>query len=105
MPLRRAGAPRQSPTPGASDRPQPGPRAGVVNFIGAYIPFLGAFIGGAFAVLMVISEGGLGLAAPLTSIGFNLFSELKSSGFFDDDLGDTLEPDELDVQRGSQPET
>lgn len=35
---------------------------GVVNFIGAYIPFLGAFIGGAFAVLMAISEGGIGLA-------------------------------------------
>ena len=131
---------------------------GVVNFIGAYIPLLGAFIGGAFAVLMAISEGGLGLAlgalavvlfvnlvlenvlepkflgsslnlhpivvllstvaggviagmvglilaAPLTSIGFNLFSELKSSGFFDDDPGDTIEPDELDVQQGSQPET
>jgi len=28
---------------------------GVVNFVGAYIPFLGAFIGGAFAVLMAIS--------------------------------------------------
>lgn len=108
---------------------------GVVNFIGAYIPFLGAFIGGAFAVLMAISEGGIGLAlaalavvlftnvvlenvleprflgaslkmhpivvllstvagglvagivglilaAPLTSIGINLFNELKSSGFF-----------------------
>ena len=111
---------------------------GVVNFIGAYIPFLGAFIGGAFAVLMAISEGGIGLAlgalavvlftnlvlenvleprflgaslnlnpivvllstvaggvvagmvglilaAPLTSIGINLFKELKSSGFFGDD--------------------
>jgi predicted PurR-regulated permease PerM len=111
---------------------------GIVNFIGAYIPFFGAFIGGAFAVLMAISEGGIGLAlgalavvlftnlvlenvleprflgatlnlhpivvllstvaggviagmvglilaAPLTSIGINLFGELKSSGFFDDD--------------------
>lgn len=35
---------------------------GIVNFIGAYIPFLGAFIGGAFAVLMALSEGGVGLA-------------------------------------------
>ena len=35
---------------------------GVVNFIGAYIPFLGAFIGGAFAMLMALSEGGLALA-------------------------------------------
>ncbi len=111
---------------------------GVVNFIGAYIPFLGAFIGGAFAVLMAISEGGIGLAfaalavvlfmnlvlenvlepkflgaslslnpmvvllstvgggvvagmvglilgAPLTSIGLNLFRELRASGFFADD--------------------
>lgn len=110
---------------------------GIVNFIGAYIPFLGAFLGGAYAVLMAISEGGLGLAiaafaivlftnlvvenllepkflgaslnlnpivvllstvgggvvagmaglilaAPLTSIGINLYGELKSSGFFDD---------------------
>lgn len=114
---------------------------GVVNFVGAYIPFLGAFIGGAFAVLMAISEGGIGLAlgalavvlftnlalenvlepkflgsslnlnpivvlmstvaggviagmvglilaAPLTSIGINLFNELKSSGFFGDDEPD-----------------
>lgn len=110
---------------------------GVVNFIGAYVPYLGAFVGGAFAVLMALSEGGIGLAlaalavvlianlvvenlleprllgsslqlhpivvllatvaggviagmvglilaAPLTSIGLNLFRELKQSGFFDD---------------------
>lgn len=111
---------------------------GIVNFIGAYIPYLGAFLGGAYAVLMAISEGGLGLAfaalaivlftnlvvenllepkflgaslnlnpivvllstvaggvvagmvglilaAPLTSIGINLYGELKSSGFFESD--------------------
>ncbi|MDH3679907.1 MAG: AI-2E family transporter [Acidimicrobiia bacterium] len=110
---------------------------GVVNVIGAYIPFLGAFIGGGFAVLMALSDGGLGLAvgalavvlftnivlenvleprflgaslqlhpiivllstvaggavagvlglvlaAPLTSIGINLYHELQRSGFFDD---------------------
>ena len=34
----------------------------VVNFLGAYIPYLGAFIGGAFAVLMALGEGGIGLA-------------------------------------------
>ena len=45
---------------------------GVVNFIGAYIPFLGAFIGGAFAVLMALSEGGLGLA--LGALGVVLFT-------------------------------
>lgn len=34
---------------------------GVVNFVGGYIPYLGGFIGGAFAVLLGISEGGIGL--------------------------------------------
>lgn len=34
----------------------------VVNIIGGYIPYLGAFIGGAFAVLMALGEGGIGLA-------------------------------------------
>lgn len=110
---------------------------GLVNFIGAYVPYLGAFVGGAFAVLMALSEGGIGLAlvalavvlvanlvvenvleprflgtslkmhplvvllstvaggvvagmvglilaAPATSIGINLFRELKQSGFFAD---------------------
>lgn len=35
---------------------------GVVNFVGGYIPYFGAFVGGAFAVVLAISEGGLGLA-------------------------------------------
>ena len=35
----------------------------VVNIIGGYIPYLGAFIGGAFAVLMALGEGGVSLAA------------------------------------------
>ena len=35
---------------------------GIVNFIGAFVPYLGAFLGGAFAVLMAISEGGVPLA-------------------------------------------
>jgi len=35
---------------------------GVVNVIGAYIPYIGAFFGGAFAVLMALGEGGVGLA-------------------------------------------
>ena len=117
----------------------------MVNFIGTYIPFLGAFIGGAFAVLMALSEGGIGLAlvalavvlftnavlenvleprflgsslklhpivvllstvagvvaagmvglvlaAPLTSIGINLFNELKASGFFRDGQPDSPDP-------------
>jgi predicted PurR-regulated permease PerM len=36
---------------------------GVVNFLGAYVPYIGGFIGGAFAVLMAVSVGGIGLAA------------------------------------------
>ncbi|MGI9612333.1 MAG: AI-2E family transporter [Acidimicrobiales bacterium] len=120
---------------------------GIVNFIAAYIPFLGAFVGGAFAVLMALSEGGVGLAlgalavvlftnivlenvleprflgaslnlhpivvllstvaggaiagmlglilaAPFTSIGINLYHELRNSGFFDDD-------DDIDAPAGS----
>ncbi len=35
---------------------------GVVNFVGAYIPYIGAFFGGAFAVLMALGDGGVGLA-------------------------------------------
>jgi predicted PurR-regulated permease PerM len=34
---------------------------GVVNFVGGYVPYLGAFVGGAFAVILAISEGGIGL--------------------------------------------
>ena len=120
---------------------------GVVNFAGAYVPYLGAFVGGAFAVLMALSEGGLPLAlgaiavllftnlvlenvlqpklvgsslnlhpvvvlistvvggvaagivglilaAPLTSIGINLFRELQASGFFgnsDDEVESDVE--------------
>ena len=35
---------------------------GVVNFVGAYIPYFGAFIGGAFAVLMALGDGGVNMA-------------------------------------------
>ena len=41
---------------------------GVVNFIGAYIPYIGAFVGGAFAVLMALGEGGIGLALVVLAI-------------------------------------
>lgn len=34
----------------------------VINVLGAYIPYIGGFIGGAFAVLMALSVGGIGLA-------------------------------------------
>ncbi|MFV0309813.1 MAG: AI-2E family transporter [Desertimonas sp.] len=50
---------------------------GVVNVIGAYIPYLGAFVGGAFAVLMGISDGGLsmGIAALVVVLFVNLVLE------------------------------
>ena len=35
----------------------------VVNFIGGYIPYIGAFLGGGLAVIVALGEGGLGLAA------------------------------------------
>ncbi|MGI9641302.1 MAG: AI-2E family transporter [Acidimicrobiia bacterium] len=53
--------------------PLPG-AIGIVNFIGAYIPYLGAFIGGAFAVVLALSEGGVPLA--LWSLGVVLFVNL-----------------------------
>lgn len=46
---------------------------GVVNFIGGYIPYLGGFIGGAFAVLLGISEGGIGLG--LLALAVVLFTQ------------------------------
>jgi predicted PurR-regulated permease PerM len=35
---------------------------GVVNFVGAFVPYLGAVLGGAFAVLMGLAGGGVSLA-------------------------------------------
>ena len=35
----------------------------VVNFIGGYIPYIGAFLGGGLAVIIALSEGGLASAA------------------------------------------
>jgi putative heme transporter len=35
----------------------------VVNFVGGYIPYIGAFLGGGLAVIVALGEGGLGLAA------------------------------------------
>ena len=50
---------------------------GVVNFFCAYIPYLGAFFGGAFAVLMALGEGGLSLALLMLALtlGVNLLLE------------------------------
>ena len=47
---------------------------GVVNVIGAYIPYIGAFIGGAFAVLMALGEGGIGVA--LAAFALVMFAQL-----------------------------
>ena len=35
----------------------------VVNFVGGYIPYIGAFLGGGLAVIIAIGEGGLALGA------------------------------------------
>ena len=35
----------------------------VVNFIGGYIPYIGAFLGGGLAVIIALGNGGLGTAA------------------------------------------
>ena len=35
----------------------------VVNFIGGYIPYIGAFLGGGLAVIIALGDGGLGEAA------------------------------------------
>ena len=40
----------------------------VVNFIGGYIPYIGAFIGGGLAVIVAYGEGGLPLAAAMLLI-------------------------------------
>ena len=34
----------------------------VVNFIGGYIPYIGAFLGGGLAVIVALGDGGLGVA-------------------------------------------
>ena len=35
----------------------------VVNFVGGYIPYIGAFLGGGLAVIIALGDGGLGVAA------------------------------------------
>jgi predicted PurR-regulated permease PerM len=35
----------------------------VVNFVGGYIPYIGAFLGGGLAVIVALGDGGLGTAA------------------------------------------
>jgi len=58
--------------------------------IGAYIPYLGAFIGGAFAVLMGLGEGGIGLA--LIMLGISLAVNLLLENLLEPVLlGDSLD--------------
>ena len=35
----------------------------VVNFVGGYIPYIGAFLGGGLAVIVALGDGGIGKAA------------------------------------------
>ncbi len=52
---------------------------GIVNFFGAYVPYLGGFFGGAFAVLMGLGEGGVGLAVAMLVV--TLFVNLVLENF------------------------
>lgn len=63
---------------------------GVVNFVGGYIPYFGAFVGGAFAVVLALSEGGVVLAVVALAIVLvaqvvleNLLEPRLVSGFVD----------------------
>jgi predicted PurR-regulated permease PerM len=67
----------------------------LVAFVTSYVPYLGAFVAGAFAVLIAYGSGGLAvlltvttatllfgvmgaiLAAPLTSAGVNAYHQLR----------------------------
>ena len=61
----------------------------VVNLIGAYIPYLGAFVGGAFAVLMALGDGGITMA--LIMLGIILAENLLLENLLEPMLlGDTL---------------
>lgn len=63
---------------------------GVVNFIGAYIPYFGAFVGGAFAVLMGLAGGGAGPA--LLALVVVLFVNLVLENLLEPKLvGSTLQ--------------
>jgi predicted PurR-regulated permease PerM len=48
----------------------------VVNFIGGYIPYIGAFLGGGLAVIIALGDGGLGTAGVmLVVLAANLLLE------------------------------
>lgn len=62
---------------------------GVVNFIGAFIPYFGAFVGGAFAVLMGLAGGGA--TAALIALAVVLFVNLVLENLLEPKLvGSTL---------------
>lgn len=63
---------------------------GVVNFIGAYIPYFGAFVGGTFAVLMGLAGGGATMA--LLALVVVLFVNLVLENLLEPKLvGSTLQ--------------
>jgi putative heme transporter len=40
----------------------------VVNFIGGFVPYIGAFIGGGLATLLALADGGIGQALLMLAI-------------------------------------
>lgn len=63
---------------------------GVVNFIGAFIPYFGAFVGGAFAVLMGLAGGGA--SAAILALVVVLFVNLVLENLLEPKLvGSTLQ--------------
>jgi len=40
----------------------------IVNIVGAYVPYIGAFVGGAFAFVLALSEGGMPLAIGVLAV-------------------------------------
>ena len=62
----------------------------VVNFIGGYIPYIGAFIGGGLAVIVALGDGGLGQAAVMLLVV--LASNLVLENFVEPTvMGNTLD--------------
>jgi putative heme transporter len=62
----------------------------VVNFIGGYIPYIGAFIGGGLAVIVALGDGGIGVAAIMLVIA--LASNLLLENFVEPKvMGRTLD--------------
>ena len=62
----------------------------VVNFVGGYIPYIGAFLGGGLAVIVALGDGGLGEAAVM--LGVVLAANLLLENFIEPKvMGRTLD--------------